>query len=136
MAKDLEIEQYIEFPGWMDRPQLFENYKKADVFIQVGWRPEGTSISLLYAMAFGLPSIVPSESGLAWQAGGSALHVVNGDHGALAHAIEQLGENSGLRQRLSDACYVRLSDDFMDHKKVIGTWISNMESIRVSALAR
>lgn len=130
MAKDLGIEQYVEFPGWMERPQLFEFYKKADVFIQVGWRPEGTSISLLYAMAFGLPSIVPGNSGLAWQAGGSALTVANGDHEGLARQIEKLGSDEALRAELSRQCYERLADEQMDHNKVIAKWLGKMEEIK------
>jgi glycosyltransferase involved in cell wall biosynthesis len=130
MSKDLGIEQYVEFPGWMERQKLFEFYKRADVFIQVGWRPEGTSISLLYAMAFGLPSIVPAHSGLAWQAGGSALVAVNGDHEGLARQIEKLGNDEALRAELSRQCYVRLSDEQMDHKKVIAKWFGEMEKIK------
>lgn len=129
MADDLGIKKYIDFPGWMSKEVLYEFYKKADVFIQVGWRPEGTSISLLYAMAFGLPSIVPSNSGLAWQAQSSALTVVNGDHDGLARQIERLGGDVDLRAELSRNCYVRLSDAQMDHKKIITKWYQMMESV-------
>jgi glycosyltransferase involved in cell wall biosynthesis len=129
MAEELDIMRYITFPGWMTRDDLYAAYKKADVFIQIGWRPEGTSISLLYAMAFGLPSIVPKESGLAWQAGGSALHITNGDHDSVARAIEQLGTDAALRKKLSGECFVRLADEQMDHKKVIAKWEREMRSI-------
>ncbi len=130
LAKDLAIEQYVEFPGWLTRAQLYENYKKADIYIQVGWRPEGTSMSLLYAIAFGLPSIVPSESGMAWQAQKSALTVQNGDHEALARAIERLGENPKLREELSDNCYIRINEDQLNHRKVIARWFDEMKKVK------
>jgi len=130
LASDLGIMKYIEFTGWMSREKLYEYYKKADVFIQVGWRPEGTSISLLYAMAFGLPSIVPERSGLAWQAGGSALHVINGDHEGLARQIERMGESKELRAELSKNCYARINDDQLNHEKVIGQWFELMRQVK------
>lgn len=129
LAKELNIEQYVKFPGWLTRAQLYEHYKKADIFIQVGWRPEGTSMSLLYAIAFGLPSIVPSESGMAWQAQKSALTVQNGDHEALARAIERLGEDPKLREELSHNCFVRINETQLDHKKIIACWFNEMKKI-------
>lgn len=129
MARKLGIDKYIEFPGWMNRIELFENYKTADIFVQVGWRPEGTSISLLYAMAFGIPSVVPKDSGLAWQTGNSSLVVSNGDHEGLARAIERLGEDSQLRVELSRQCYLRLADDQLNHHKVISRWLDGMKKI-------
>ncbi len=129
LAKELNIEKYVEFPGWLTKEQLYENYKKADIFIQVGWRPEGTSMSLLYAIAFGLPSIVPSESGMAWQAQKSALTVENGNHEALARAIERLGEDPKLREELSHNCYIRINEEQLDHRKIIARWFDEMKKI-------
>jgi glycosyltransferase involved in cell wall biosynthesis len=130
LAKELNIEKHVEFLGWLTKEQLYENYKKADVFIQVGWRPEGTSMSLLYAIAFGLPSIVPSESGMAWQAQKSALTVENGNHEALARAIERLGEDPKLREELSHNCFIRINEDQLNHKKIIALWFNEMKKIK------
>lgn len=130
LAKELDLLKYVEFPGWLTRAQLYENYKKADIFIQVGWRPEGTSMSLLYAIAFGLPSIVPSESGMAWQAQNSALTVNNGDHDALARTIERLGEDPKLREELSRNCHIRINETQFDHKKIIACWFDKMKEIK------
>lgn len=129
LARDLGIERYLSFPGWTPREKLFEFYKKTDVFIQVGWRKEGTSISLLYALAFGLPCIVPKETGLAWQAGDAALTVENGNHDELARAIEKLGSDKNLRIQLSRAALARLESDQLNHEKVIGEWVRRMEKV-------
>lgn len=130
MAKNLDILPYIDFPGWTPKEKLFEYYKRSDVFIQVGWRPEGTSISLLYALAFGLPMIVPRNTGLAWQAGSAALTVENGNHDELARAIERLGEDVELREQLSANCYSHIADEQLDYRLVIERWYQAMLSIR------
>jgi glycosyltransferase involved in cell wall biosynthesis len=58
---------------------------------------------------------------------------VNGDHPALARAIERLADEPELRGQLSEACYARLSDEQMDHRKVIARWIERMEAARKRA---
>ena len=129
LATDLGIMRYVEFPGWTSKSRLCEYYKAADIYVQVGWRREGTSISLLYALAFGLPSIVPKKSGMAWQAGDAALAVENGNHDELARAIERLGEDPDLRATMSAACYDRIANDQLNHEKMIATWFEAMRRI-------
>lgn len=119
MAKDLNIEKFIIFPGWVTKEKLYEHYKTADIFVQPEWRKEGTSISLLYAMAFGVPSIVPGGGGLEWQAGASALCYEKGNKFDLAVKIEQLGNDYFLRATLSQNCYKRIRDDEMNHAKQV-----------------
>lgn len=130
LTTSLGLDSYVRFTGWMTREMLYSEFKSADIFVQVGWRKEGASMTLLYAMAFGLPSILPMGSGMAWQAGGSALEVQNGDHEGLARAIERLAAEPDLRAELSAKAERRLSDDQMDHRKVIARWVSLMEAAR------
>jgi len=120
MVQDLKLQDCVEFPGWVSKEKLYEFYKTADVFIQAKWRMIGTSISLLYAMAFGLPSILPRGSGLAWQAKESALYFTNGDAQGLAEAIELLGNDWMKRAELSANCYARLAEDEQNYIKQIG----------------
>ncbi|KKT20737.1 MAG: Glycosyl transferase group 1 [Candidatus Giovannonibacteria bacterium GW2011_GWC2_43_8] len=122
MAKDLGIEKYVEFPGWVSWERLLQYNKEADIYIQTGWKPEGTSISQLYAMAFGVPSILPGGGGLEWQARDTAIYVRNGDHDGLARAIEKLAGDYGLRATLSRNCYKRIREDSMDYRKQIPIW--------------
>jgi glycosyltransferase involved in cell wall biosynthesis len=129
MVKRLGLERYVELPGWVSKEALFAYYKKADIFIQVGWRPEGTSISLLYAMAFGVPSILPGGGGLQWAAKNSAYYVKNGDPDALATAIETLGDNPAFRERLSRGCYERIAEDEMDYRVQIKKLSAEMEGL-------
>ncbi|MBI2989718.1 MAG: glycosyltransferase family 4 protein [Candidatus Magasanikbacteria bacterium] len=119
MIKDLNLEKYVELPGWVSKEQLYQNYKKADIFIQADWWPAGTSISLIYALAFGVPSILPGGGGLEWNAKGGALYFPYRDVDALARIIERLGSSSELRKNLSRKCYERLGEDEMNPEKQI-----------------
>ncbi|MBI2627867.1 MAG: glycosyltransferase family 4 protein [Candidatus Niyogibacteria bacterium] len=129
MAFDLNLEKYVTFPGWVSRKQLFSYYKNADIFIQVGWRPEGTSISLQYAMAFGIPSILPGGGGLEWVAKDSAIYVKNGDPYDLAEKIEKLAGDYDLRATLSRNCYRRISDDEMNYEMNIRRLFEKMKEL-------
>jgi len=130
LTEHLGISSRVDFLGWLSQQQLYDEMKKADMFVQVGWRKEGASMTLLHAMAFGLPSIVPCGGGLAWQAHESALCVTNGNHDELAQGIERLGNEPELRARLSAGCYARINDPQMDHQEVIGRWFKKMQDIR------
>jgi len=54
-ARDLGLEPYVRFPGWVDHPVEF--YRLLDVFILTS-RSEGLSLSLLEALACGVPAVV------------------------------------------------------------------------------
>ena len=129
MIRDLRLEQYIELPGWVSREKLYEYLKIADIFIQPRWRMDLTSCSLLDAMAFGLPSILPAGGALEWDAKNSALYFKDGDFYELAQKIEQLGGDYQLRERLSRNCYQRLAEDEMNYEKQAARLIAEMELI-------
>lgn len=129
MVRDLQLHEYVEFPGWVSKEKLYGFYKTADIFIQAKWRSIGTSISLLYAMAFGVPSILPRGGGLEWQAKESALYFTDGDAHGLAEAIEMLGSDASTRARLSANCYRRLAEDEQNHEKQIGRLESAMKEL-------
>ena len=74
MIQDLQLTPYVDLLGWVSKERLYELHKTVDIFIQADWMPIGTSISLVYAMAFGIPSILPAGGGLAWMAGDCALY--------------------------------------------------------------
>lgn len=128
MIERFNLSPYVEMPGWVSKEQLYGFYKKADIFIQARWRVELTSISLLYAMAFGIPSILPKGGGLEWDAKDSALHFKDMDADDLAKQIERLGSNPDLREQLSRACYARLSEDEMNPEKQVALWHNLMQA--------
>ena len=119
MVRDLGLEQYTEFPGWVTREELYEALKRADIYIMARWRKEITAMSLNESMAFGLPSIVPAGGALEWVVGKSALCFKQDDPDDLAKKIEELGDNYELRAELSRQCFVRLHEENMDYKKTL-----------------
>lgn len=128
-AEELGIKDYVKFPGWVEKQQVFDFYKQADIFCQPYWRRELTSISLLEAMTFGLPSVLPAGGGLEWDAKKSALYFKDQDIGDLAEKIEQLGNDRELRLELSRQCYARLKEDEMNYEKKIAELYRGYEKI-------
>lgn len=120
MIKDLQLEPYVELLGWLTKDQLYAQYKQADIFIQADWRFEGTSISLLYALAFGVPSILYGGGGLEWVAKDAAIYFKYKEPEDLARKIEVLGQDLALRERLSSNCLKRIASDDLDYEKQIG----------------
>lgn len=129
MVHDLELESYVELPGWVPKEKLYASFKMADIFIQPRWRMDLTSYSLLEAMAFGLPSILPAGGGLEWDAQKSALYFKDGNCGDLAEKIEQLGSDYKLREQLSRNCYQRLAEDEMNYEKQAGRLNEEMNKV-------
>ena len=130
MIKDLHIEPHVEIFGGWSRENFFNLLKNIDIFIQPRWRTDLTSMSLIDAMGFGIPSITPRGGGLEWDAKNSALYFKDGDSDDLARKIEQLGNDFELRAKLSRACYVRLAEDEMNHEKQIERWHNKMREIK------
>jgi len=131
MINDLHLEPYVELLGWVTKDRLFEEYKKADIFIQADWRLEGTSISLLYALAFGVPSILYG-GGLEWVAKDAAIYFTYKDPEDLARKIELLGHDAALRARLSSNCFKRIASEDLDYERQIGSIREAMEAIRAT----
>ncbi|MDO8592389.1 MAG: glycosyltransferase family 4 protein [bacterium] len=129
MVQDLGLQKHVILPGWVTKEQLYRYYSEADIFIQADWWPAGTSISLYYAMAFGVPSILPGGGGLEWQAKNSALYFKYRQLDDLARKIEQLGADYKLREEISQQCYVRLSEDEMNYENNIKKLYEKMKLI-------
>lgn len=130
MIKNLHLESYVRLLGWVEKKELYRIHKEeADIFIQADWLPFGTSISLLYAMIFGLPCILPSGTGLEWVAKDSAIYFSYRDPKDLARKIEQLGSDFNLRNKLSANCAKRLKDDDLNYEKQIGILYDGIKNI-------
>ena len=130
MISDYHLEPYVELFGWVPRNVLYSYLKKADIFIQPRWRTDLTSMSLIDAMTFGIPSIMPGGGGLQWDAQNGGLYFKDGDSDDLARKIEQLGNSPELRAKLSRACYARLAENEMNANWQINRWSEKMKEIK------
>jgi glycosyltransferase involved in cell wall biosynthesis len=103
--------QRVELAGERrDVPQLLED---ADVFV-LSSRSEGAPLSILEAMAAGLPVVASAVGGVPEivDDGTTGLLVPPGDAGALAAALERLLADPALRSRLGGAGWERVRERF------------------------
>lgn len=85
-AHELGIGDIVEFPGCLDEQQLFEWFRRLDIYVQAS-DGETLSTSLLQAMSLGLPIVgspVPGIDNLLSDSGGCGL--LAGDQSACAFA--------------------------------------------------
>ncbi|KKS00036.1 MAG: Glycosyltransferase [Candidatus Magasanikbacteria bacterium GW2011_GWC2_41_17] len=129
MIHDLHLEQYVELPGWMTKEDLYNRFKLADIYVQAHWRKDLTAMSLMTAIMFGLPSIIPGGGGLEWVARNSALYFEDNDPDDLARKIEQLGDDYQLRQKLSQQCYIRMDEPELNHRSRIAELDKRMKEV-------
>ena len=96
-----------------ERTDVPELLAQADVFV-LSTRSEGLPLSVLEAMAAGLPVIASNVGGIPELVvdGVSGVLVPPGDPGALAEAIERLLENPSLALRLGEAGRRRVAESF------------------------
>ena len=107
-ARELGIEDRVELPGWVGPEEKRELLRRADLFVLPSYT-EGIPLSLLEAMAAGLPSIVTPVGGVpnAVSPDREALFVEPGDVSGLATGIVSVFGSPELARRLGDAALAR-----------------------------
>lgn len=92
------IIDYIHFAGWVDEIKMAEYLNAADIYVSASMS-DGTSCSLLEAMACGLPAVVTDvPSNYEWiEEGVNGFIVPRGDDQKLAKRIVNLLQNEDLR---------------------------------------
>lgn len=102
LAKELQVDTKIIFPGWVSRDELISFFNQAHIFILPKWWIEYTSVLLIEAMSHGLPSIVPRGGGLEWLANESSCVFTIDNVSELAVCMERLVLNAQDRIALSE----------------------------------
>lgn len=101
LVKELGLEKYFSFPGWVDKDVLTGYFQSAQIFIFPKWWIEYGSALLTEALAFGLPCIIPAGGALEWLTEGNVMTFKNDDSNDLASCIAKLGSDEKLRIKLS-----------------------------------
>ena len=98
LAGELGIEKHVRFVGNLAYEELEECYGGADVYVSAP-QSDSTSVSLLEALAAGLPAVVSDvPSNLEWvRDGWNGCIVPRGDAGALAEAVLRLVADESSR---------------------------------------
>jgi glycosyltransferase involved in cell wall biosynthesis len=112
MARAAILGMRVEFTGWVQRGELAEHYRWADLLCLPSFE-EGMPNVVLEAMASGLPTIGSDVYGMRdlVQPGGTGLLVGTGDARGIAGALEHLAaqpelvRQMGERARAAAACH-------------------------------
>jgi alpha-1,3-rhamnosyl/mannosyltransferase len=96
------LNRYVRHLGYVQPEQRYELYGGATVLVQPSFE-EGFGLPVLEAMTAGVP-VIGADAGAIPEVGGDALQLVPpADSEAMAHAIERILDDPGLRQ----ACVAR-----------------------------
>lgn len=101
-TKNLKLENNVIFYPWSDKNTINDLYHCADIFVHPARWAEPLGLTVIEAMASGLPVIVPEISGSSWAAGEGGLTFKNGDAKDLKEKIEKLIKNENLRKDLAE----------------------------------
>ena len=103
MAKKMGLGSYVLFPGHIPNEELPLYYSAADLYVSSSLS-DGTSLSLLEAMACGLPVVMTDvPANLEWIEDGKGGHIVPRKNAKeLAHKIILLLKNNSLQKRMGE----------------------------------
>jgi glycosyltransferase involved in cell wall biosynthesis len=111
------LSQWVAILGYVPHEKLLELYVREDIgaFVlpSLGLDGEGIPVSLMEAMAFGVPVISTETGGIPELLGGGAgIIVPPADPAALAAAIARLAADPDLRRRLGERGRERVEEAF------------------------
>jgi len=128
-VKELKMQKFVKFLGQVSRKDVIAYLNAADVYVSTSLS-DGTSASLLEAMALGVAPIVTNISGnTEWiRNGWSGYLVPVKDSQRLAERIVLLVKNKELRQKISQNALktVKTSVDWRKNSKALGDLISKL----------
>lgn len=98
-ARNLQAKVF--FYGYVDEKQLAKELRLHDVFIQHSLRKEGSPVSIVEAMASGLPVVATPVGGIAEQVleGRTGFLIAEKDVNAMAAAMRRLADDIDLRRK-------------------------------------
>lgn len=104
LAASLGLSEVVSFRKKTDYTEVPQDYREADIFITTA-RSDGTPVSVLEAMASGLPCIAPRVGGIPeWiEHNKTGLLIQPGSPELVAEALRKLAAEPALRIRLGSA---------------------------------
>lgn len=113
LACELGIDERLTFAGYLGQEQVREYLRQSDIFILPSFA-EGVPVSLMEAMACGVPVLSTYVGGIAElvESERTGLLVPAGDSHALSEAIIRYVEDFELRQRVSSLARQKIAAGF------------------------
>jgi glycosyltransferase involved in cell wall biosynthesis len=101
LAADLGLSSVVTFPDRSGYGQVANDLRASDIFATTS-RSDGTPVSVLEAMAAGLPCVASAVGGIPeWiEDGKNGFLIPSGDAGACAERLLRLAADPALRERL------------------------------------
>lgn len=98
-----------ELLGWLDHEQTLHALREARALVVPSLWYETLGLTVLEAMALGVPVVVPTNSACADEVEDdqTGLIFASGDEAALSKALRRLATDDGLARRLGRAAYAR-----------------------------
>jgi glycosyltransferase involved in cell wall biosynthesis len=101
LARELEVDNYVEFPGPLYEREKLEAYVDADVFVLPSKdRYESFGNVALEALACGTPVIVTNNCGVSEWISGDVGYVVESNEEELCNALREVLQNEQLSEKL------------------------------------
>lgn len=123
LAKELDILDRVCFPGWLSQEEMAAGYSAADLYLSCS-SSDGSSISLLQAMASSTPCVVSDIAGnREWvEQGVSGLFAPVDDVGATSAAIQRLAEMPAKERK-------RMGEKALSVARLRADWTRNGRTI-------
>ncbi len=108
------VENRVHFLGFVDHENLPAYYHAADIFVAPTLAEEGLPLTLLEAMACGLPVVASSAGGIAYvvEDGVDGLLAPISDAPAFFTRVQQLSSSPDLARRLGDAARIKTTNQY------------------------
>ena len=115
LAAELGVATQVDFLGWVSGDAKRQALERADAFVLPSYN-EGLPMSILEAMAFGLPVISTRVGGIpeAVLNGRTGVLLQAGDRAALTAAFLSLAQSNERRQAMGTAGYTLVKSDYSD----------------------
>lgn len=111
LARDLDLQDHVTFPGWVDERALFGQLLEADLGVDTSLQQEVSPVKVMEYMAFGLPFVCFDLQESRRIAEGSAVLVPPGDLPGMADAVLALLDDPARRGRLGQHGRQRVEEE-------------------------
>ena len=109
LARELEVDDAIQFVGGLSDSEVRALYEGADAYVCMS-EHEGFCVPLIEAMHFGLPVIAYDSSAVADTIGGGGIVVREKRHAEIAELIAQISQEGELRRSLIQSGRERVAE--------------------------
>jgi glycosyltransferase involved in cell wall biosynthesis len=103
LAADLDLTDWVSFPGWAEEDLVFDYLSTADIGIESNTEEYVSGVKVMEYLAAGLPIVAFRTRETVQLAGEAARYAPKGDAAAMARLINQLLDDKAAREEMGDA---------------------------------